>query len=214
MFPYIIRQGDYLAKLAHRLGFDADAVWNAPENAALQKLRDPAQLHPGDILQVPQRARVALPIRKGTTNKYVAKIPKIVVNLVFADGDDAIADEPYLIEGLGEPVHGSTGPGGEVSITAPVHLREVTLTLLRRNVAFPVRIGDMDPVSEASGVRKRLEHLGCYGMLGFACDEESPSDEATRDRRAIAVFQRLQRLTPTGSLDDETRAALARAHGS
>ena len=26
--PYVVRQGDYLAKIAHTLGFDLDEVWN------------------------------------------------------------------------------------------------------------------------------------------------------------------------------------------
>ncbi len=27
MKPYVVRQGDYLAKIAHQLGFDPDVVW-------------------------------------------------------------------------------------------------------------------------------------------------------------------------------------------
>ncbi len=54
MQPYVIRQGDFLLKLAHKFGFDADSVWSDPSNSALRTLRsDPNILSPGDILYIP-----------------------------------------------------------------------------------------------------------------------------------------------------------------
>jgi hypothetical protein len=54
MYPYVIKQGDYLAKIAHRFGFDAIAVWNDETNATLRTVRpNPNILYPGDVLYVP-----------------------------------------------------------------------------------------------------------------------------------------------------------------
>ena len=36
MRPYVIRQGDYMTQLAHRLGFDETEVWNHDKNSALK----------------------------------------------------------------------------------------------------------------------------------------------------------------------------------
>jgi hypothetical protein len=36
--PYVIKQGDHLALLAYKFGFDADTVWNDPKNAQLRQL--------------------------------------------------------------------------------------------------------------------------------------------------------------------------------
>jgi hypothetical protein len=56
MQPYVIRQGDYLLKLAYSFGFDAEAVWNDDKNADLRSQRqDPNTLLPGDILSHPSR---------------------------------------------------------------------------------------------------------------------------------------------------------------
>ena len=45
MKPYVIKQGDYLTRLSHRLGFVADEVWNHGKNAELKSLRkDPETL--------------------------------------------------------------------------------------------------------------------------------------------------------------------------
>ena len=56
MKPYVIKQGDYLTRIAHRLGFVANEVWNDPKNAELKALRsDPDTLKSGDIVFVPSR---------------------------------------------------------------------------------------------------------------------------------------------------------------
>ena len=63
---YVIRQGDYLAKLAHRFGFDAGTVWGDPRNSELRSLRgDPNVLHPGDVLWIPEDEDPPLPLSRG-----------------------------------------------------------------------------------------------------------------------------------------------------
>lgn len=63
MVPYVVRQGDYLLKLAQRYGFDAEEVWSHPRNEDLRKLRkDHHILAPGDIVYLPVKANEWLPI--------------------------------------------------------------------------------------------------------------------------------------------------------
>jgi hypothetical protein len=51
MQPYVVRENDFLLKIAFEFGFDADSVWNAPNNDDLRRLRpNPNQLFPGDVL--------------------------------------------------------------------------------------------------------------------------------------------------------------------
>ena len=58
----MVRQGDYLSKLAFTMGVDADATWNHSGNDELRAKRpNPEMLHPGDILSLPEP--VAAPIR-------------------------------------------------------------------------------------------------------------------------------------------------------
>ena len=40
MKPYVVKQGDYLLKIAHLAGFDADDVWGHAKNADLKKTAD------------------------------------------------------------------------------------------------------------------------------------------------------------------------------
>ena len=47
---YVVKQGDYLAKIARAHGYtDYNALWNAPENQGLRaKRKSPNVLYPGD----------------------------------------------------------------------------------------------------------------------------------------------------------------------
>lgn len=119
MTPYIVQQGDYLAKLAFVHGFEPDEVWNDPKNADLKKLRpDPNVLAPGDV-----------------------------------------------------------------------------------------RVGDMDPDTEISGLRKRLENLGLYPR-----NMPESADREELLHLALIGFQQKMGLDLTGEIDEATRDALKREH--
>jgi hypothetical protein len=62
----------------------------------------------------------------------------------------------YGIRGLGDPLSGKVGAEGAVSFEARVSAHEVTLPLTERVLLFPVRLGDLDPLEEPSGVRMRV----------------------------------------------------------
>jgi hypothetical protein len=100
--PYVVKQGDYLTKLAHTFGFDAEEVWNDPKNAELKQRRaDMDVLAPGDVVYLPEASKEGLPLTPGTSNRYTAKVPKIEVTLAFQDGDAPLANEPCEVLGLG-----------------------------------------------------------------------------------------------------------------
>jgi hypothetical protein len=209
MKPYVVRQRDYLAKIAHQLGFDLDAVWADPKNGELQGKRDPHMLQPGDILYVPEASpRPDLSVSQGDSHDFQAHVPEIVVNLVMRDGEGPIADEPFVVEGLGDPIEGTTDADGALSFTATVLVREVRLVLKKRNLAYPVIIGDMDPLAETSGARKRLEHLGYRDP---DADEEGGDQELCP--AVLQAFQAAHGLPTTGELDEATLGALKDAHG-
>ncbi|MBW2525496.1 MAG: peptidoglycan-binding protein [Deltaproteobacteria bacterium] len=214
MKPYVIKHGDYLTKLAHLLGFDAQTVWNDPKNADLKELRaDPTMLQAGDVLFVPDEPRKRLPLEHEADNSYVATVPKISVSVVVADDDEPVADEPYVVEGLGDDEERTTDGQGTVSFEAPVHVREVTVRFKERELAFRIGVGELDPIDTASGVRMRLTQLGYYGATLAGEDAYVERDDAQL-AAAIGAFQTAQSLPVTGELDDATRDALLEVHGS
>src|SRR4051794_28495193 len=83
MRPYIVRQGDYLTKLARALGSDADGVWGHEQNRALREQRPtPDILHPGDVLHVPAPALATGPaISPHPHTRYRARVPAVEIKI-------------------------------------------------------------------------------------------------------------------------------------
>lgn len=212
--PYVVKQGDHLRKLAHRHGFDAAEVWEHPKNAELRALRRSFDvLAPGDILFLPTEPRPGFPFTPREKNLYTAKAPVIEVTLVFKDGERPLAQEPYEIHGLGGAQgevasHAETDAEGRATLRVPVTAREVSVFFPRANVMYPVRIGDMDPETEMSGVKKRLQNLGY-----LRADVGPELDEGELVRGAIYAFQAAHGIPCSGKLDATTREALVTAHG-
>jgi Putative peptidoglycan binding domain len=216
IIPYVVRQGDYLKRIADALSFDAAAVWNHPKNAELKSRRDPNLLHPGDLLWVPKQASNWRPISGGMMNKYVAKIPKTTISLGFKNENGPLTNEPYVVEGLGAQREGTTDEQGTLVVEVPVHLREFRVSFPRQNAIHPVRVGDMDPIDELSGLRKRLQHLGYYKRSPGESTSlmMSEGDIEACDQQAIVKFQRAHGLEATGLSDDAVKATLVKEHGS
>lgn len=208
MRAHVIREGEYLSQIAARLGVSADTIWSHPKNAELRAKRSHMDvLHVGDVLFLPDVAkRPGLPLEKGTRNRYQGALPLVQVSLVLRDGGRVLADERYLVRGAHRSIEGVTDASGKLTIDVPITMRDGEILLPAKGLSFPIRLGDMDPITERTGVEKRLANLG---LLHPSVD--STPEEALA--RALQTFQRLQGLDPTGEPNDETRRRLVAAYG-
>jgi hypothetical protein len=210
MRPYVVRQGDYLTKLAATMGFDRDAVWNDDANRELRDRRPNHDiLQPGDVLYVPTpQAETGPQVSPNTHNRFKARIPTVDVKLrLRGAGNAALASKAYEVYGTGRLIEGTTDGEGVAAFSVPVRVRTVSLVLTESRQAYALRIGDMDPIEETTGVRKRLEHLGY-----LSARPEDGTDLALRE--GVRRFQASAQLTASGEIDQATRDALVRAHGS
>lgn len=207
MGTYVVRPGDYLEQIAVRARVRADDIWNDPRNAALRDQgRTPTQLHPGDVLAIPDAPPAPLVLKVGAFNGYTARVPLVKVPLALKNADGPLKNEPFAVEGLGAPLEGVTDGAGVATFEVPVRVREVTIFLPSRGMRFQLGIGHLDPITEPSGVYARLVNLG------YARGGGTPS--ALDQRRAVTDFQRAEGLTPTGEVDDATRRRLGELHGT
>jgi hypothetical protein len=192
------------------MGFDADAVWNDPKNATLKKLRgSPNILCTGDVLYVPDAGpREWLRLSVGSTNRFVATIPGIALNLAFSLGGKAVAGADCIVHGMPPPNRFTTDGDGKLALTVPVITQALTVEFPKIPLVRRVRIGHLDPSTEPSGVVQRLKTLGYFSPRTAV----SPSDSHAIER-AVSEFQKDQGLPVTGQVDADTQSALEKAHG-
>jgi N-acetylmuramoyl-L-alanine amidase len=216
MKPHVIRQGEYTTKLASDMGFSAQEVWDHPKNAELKSQRKEMDvLFPGDLLFIPEAAPEPLPVKLKASNQYELKVAKVLVEVVFGLGGKPLADEAFEVLGLPFELKGKSGGDGSVKIEVPVYARQLEISFTERSLVFTLRVGDMDPIDERSGVRMRLANLGMIpdeSRASALANESSDADLV--EEEAIRAFQESRGLEPTGKLDDATKSALVDAHGS
>lgn len=179
MEPYVVRQNDYLLKIAHKLGFDPDAVWNDPSNGDLSQLRsDHSILFAGDLLQVPSPADAPVhPLTVGSTNSFVAAdapATSISVKLVNDDDDQKYAGRAYTITELADLTGLTSGGDGVLTFQVPVTLDAATIVFADNGESLVLQIGGMDPIDTMSGVFKRLQNLG---FIDWSVEFDTTSSE-------------------------------------
>lgn len=207
--PYVVRQGEYLAKLADQLGFDADETWNHPRNSELRELRkDPNVLLPGDILWYSAREKAPNGLAAGSENQYVAEVSRVELRVQIRNHTgEALKGESYEADEDVEPAKGNLDGDGWLNVTVPVHLTAFSVALPGKEVTLRLLVGHLDPHTELSGAAQRLKQLGYYrGSL--------PADEEHAGvARALAAFQEDEGLPVTGGLDAETAERLNQRFG-
>jgi hypothetical protein len=184
--PYVIKQGDYLALIGYRLGFDADTVWNDPSNESLRNQRsDPNVLFPGDVLYVPDPP-VAAPsgtsLQTGSNNSFTSSAPTVQVSLKFVDA--ALASQSVTIAELPEMTGLTTGGDGTLSLTLPVTLQSLSVVFANDGPTFLCQVGDMNPLDTVSGIAHRLQNLGYLNP-----NEDDDGSDVDAIRAALLLFQ-------------------------
>jgi hypothetical protein len=205
--PYVVQQGDHLAKLAFLFGTDSATLWNDPRNAELAARRTNSRtLHPGDVIYVPGEPAPALELVVGEPNTYRARVPKVAIRVRLDSSYVALAGKEYELHGLGSasPPRGVVSADSEVAFEVPVWTREVALHFHDPKLILKLRIGDLDPIEEPSGITQRLRNLGHLPATGAI--------SSARLAAAIRTFQAQANLEMTGHLDSATRDAIQREH--
>lgn len=204
---HVVRAGEHIAKIAHDAGLDPDEVWNHPKNDELRARREDKNiLCEGDILALPLEDAETLTLKIGQANRFAAIVPEVDTHLRFGDARGPFAAEPYVVEGLDEPIDGTTDGDGKLTISAPVSAKIAKVRFKKRGLGFSVLLGEMDPITEPSGVQLRLALLG--HLKGPPSGE---LDDATTD--ALRAFQSAKGLAPTGAMDEPTLGAIKDAYG-
>jgi N-acetylmuramoyl-L-alanine amidase len=208
MPEYRVHQGDCIWSIAKTAGLLPMTIWNHPNNSALKaKRKDPNILFPGDVVFVPGLAAAEFVRPVDRTHKFQLDGFRAKLRIRLLDDGAPRADEKYTLNVGGKRTNGQTDSNGWITENVSAHAKEGMLFLQDGHEQYPIRLGELDPVDEVSGIQARLRNLGFYGG-----DIDGEMDDATS--AAISLFQKDNQLEETGAADSATQAALKSAYGS
>lgn len=206
---YTLKEGDCVSSIAHKNGLFWETVWNDPKNSEIKDLRkDPNVLKAGDKLFIPDLRNKEIDCSVGQKHRFRRKGVPAKARYQFKDEEgEPIANIDYVLDIDGNLTNGTTDGEGRIEIDIPPDAREGLVTLKDGDFeeTYELQLGNMDPVNEASGARKRLNNLG------YEHEDDETDEEALAN--ALRGFQADNDLEVTGKLDDATRKELLRQHG-
>jgi N-acetylmuramoyl-L-alanine amidase len=201
-----IKQGETCAHVAARYGIPESTIWRDPANEQLARLRkNPNVLFPGDELTVPEVKRRELAGATEQRHRFRRPGVPLKLRLSLKDvGGEARSDVPCEFVIADQPVSKTSDGDGLVEVEIPIDAETVELVLDGRRIELA--IGHLDPVTEVSGWRERLNNLG---YNAGDCDDE----ECRRRDYALEEFQCDHGLTVDGICGPKTQAKLVEVHG-
>lgn len=210
---HLVRRGECLSTIARRYGLsDWRTVWDHPENGPLKERRgNPNVLYPGDRLFIPDPEPREESAQTEQVHRFVVKRDAVHFRMRLQDRwGGPLASCRYRLEVRGQAFEGETDGDGRLEERVPEDATRGLLTVWLAGDElsahhWEVRLGDLDPETEVSGVQGRLHNLG------FPC---GPIDGLLGPKTAAALreFQSHHGLPVTGEIDQATRAELKRRH--
>ncbi|MGB9698785.1 MAG: LysM peptidoglycan-binding domain-containing protein [Thermodesulfobacteriota bacterium] len=206
MPEYVVKQGDCLSSIGKKYDIYWEKIWNHPKNAQLKELRkDPNVLYPGDNLFIPDKEEKEESIATGLKHRFRRKGVPEKLELVLCLEGEPRRNEDYELEIDGKLTKGTTDSEGKVSIPIPPGARKGKLILVKSGEEFNLDLGYLDPITEITGVQARLANLG------FDLDVSGKWDEKSKE--ALKLFQKQNKLEPSGEIDETTRNKLQEVYG-
>jgi hypothetical protein len=224
MATYTIQPGDYVAMVAFKHGFRSYlTIYDDGANAAFRaKRRNPDVLLPGDELVIPDPMPRHEPADTGKRHTFYA-IPKtkVMLRLIVKDHEfTPLADKRFTLrigrQVIGEAGDKRTGKDGliEHEISPSITQAELKVFLddaTPNGPSWKLAIGHLNPISEVSGVKGRLNNLGfeCGAINEVVDDPTVKALRAFREAMGIVVAP-----ADEGKIDTPTRNRLQKEHDS
>jgi hypothetical protein len=203
MTKRLVGAGESTNSLAKKTGHFWRYLWNHPENAELKQLRkDPNVLFADDEIFIPEVEPAEYP-GKATEqrHRFRRKGEPCKIKIQLLKLGKPRANEKYVLKLDATVINGTTDSEGKLEHFIPGDARSGELVLRNGKEVIPIRVGDLDPVDEITGVQQRLNNLG-YD----AGSEGGSSNEKTVE--ALKKFQADYKLEVTGEADEATKAKL------
>lgn len=208
MPDYKIKQGDCLSSIAQRYGLKWEKVWNHPKNSNLkEKRKNPNVLYPGDMLFIPEKEEKQESGATEQKHRFKVKgVPSKLILVLKDEEDKPRANVSYTLEIDGQLFSDKTDGSGKLEHSIPPNAKKGKLTIEGGPEEYSLQLGNIDPITEITGIQARLNNLGFY--LGPVDGKMNPDTT-----EAIKFFQTEHGLKVNGETDQATRDKLLKEHG-
>jgi hypothetical protein len=198
---YQVKQGDCIYSIAVEHGFFADTIWNDPNNAELKKKRqDPNVLMPGDTVFIRDKQIKEVSEPTNQVHKFRCKNTPKKLRIQLKYIDTPLKNTDYKIDIDGVEKEGKTDSEGWLTQSL-VPNAKVAVIRLEDGSEFEMKLGNLDPIDEVSGIQGRLHDLGFYsGSINGQMNEETEN--------ALKIFQHFNDLEASGKADEATKNLL------
>lgn len=197
-----VGEGESTSSLAKKNGFFWRTIWEHPENAELKaKRKDPNVLFADDQISIPELELKEVSKATDQTHQFKRKGEPCKLKVQLMKSGKPRANEKYSINLEGTLIEGTTDGEGKLEHFIPGESRSALLMLRNGQEIIPLRLGDLDPVDQTTGVQQRLNNLG------FDCgSEDGEVGDVTQE--AIKKFQAAYNLEVTGEADEAMKSKL------
>jgi N-acetylmuramoyl-L-alanine amidase len=197
-----VGEGESTSSLAKKDGFFWKTIWDHPENAELKSLRkDPNVLFADDEIFIPEKQFKDIAKPTDQTHKFKRKGEPCKLKVQLMKAGKPRKNEKYVLNLDGKLIDGTTDGDGKLEHFIPGDSRTALLMLRNGQEIIPLRLGDLDPCDNPTGIQQRLNNLG------FDCGaEDGEVGDATKE--AIKKFQEAYKLDVTGEADGATKNKL------
>lgn len=198
---HCVVQGESIPSIACDVGLFPDTIWNHPNNATLKALRkDMNVLFPGDQVFVPEKTVRLEKAATDKAHKFKRHGVPCQLRLQLFNVETPRADEAYCLLVDGVEQHGKANDQGVLELWIAPNAKEGVLTIGLDQARIELKFGHMDPVTEDTGLRKRLANLGYLDA------------DADATREALLSLHRRFGLELSGQFDEPTKDLLTTCH--
>jgi len=219
---HLVMPGETLPSIARTYGFaDANIVWNDPKNAPARLDRSSKILFAGDRLWIPAPPGAVSPpttggsgggvtVMAGSSATLKANTDHLTITLQDNNNSPQGNVSFHLDVGSNRLLDAKTAADGQIKAGLPVPKASAVLAL--EGVVVRVKIGELpsleekEPAKQVAAVQARLNNLGLRagaedGVLG------------SRTKRAIQLFQKLEKMPEDGKISHALLDKLKQRHG-
>lgn len=164
---YTVQPGDCLASIARREGYTSwKTIYQHPDNAQFRKKRpDPSVIFPGDQLWLPEREPRQEESATDSRHTFTRSGEKTWLNLKIESAPDTPVEGSYTLHVAGRVLQGRLDQG-KLCVEIPPDASDGQLVVAGDGMppesayVWLLKLGELDPLEEVSGVQGRLWNLG------------------------------------------------------